>query len=398
MSTAQRPKVDERVSYAPPPPVTGSRITSIDVVRGVVMILMAIDHVRVYSGVPAGGPTPGIFFTRWITHFVAPAFAFLAGTSAFMLGRKLGDRGALARFLATRGLLLVVLELTLIRFTWTFNLQYSKFVLAGVIWMLGWCMVLLAGLVRFSPRTVGIVGLGIVFLQQLFGVIPRILPASVRAAIGPVWEFIYPAGLDRFGGISILYVLVPWIGVMAAGYGFGLIMVRDDASRRRICLRIGIAATLAFLVVGGALAAFGPRAPNAPPFLIRLLAQNKYPASQLFLLMTLGPAIALLPFAEQAKGWVGKVLETYGRVPMLYYLLHIPTIHLAALGVMYLRYGGVDSSWYAAAPFTSVPDDKRWNLGLLYLVFAVVVVALYFPCRWYAKAKASRRARWMSYI
>src|SRR5262249_16587948 len=146
-----------------------ARIRSIDVVRGVVMVLMAIDHVRVYSGVPAGGPNPGVFFTRWVTHFCAPAFVFFAGTSAFLYGRSIGDAGKLARFLVTRGLMLVVLELTIIRFSWTFNFNYAKFTLAGVIWMLGWCMVLLAALVRLRARTVGWIGVGIVVLQQLFG-------------------------------------------------------------------------------------------------------------------------------------------------------------------------------------------------------------------------------------
>ena len=407
MSTVNRSVLDERASFAPPSPTATAssappvaRVNSIDVVRGVVLILMAIDHVRVYSGVPAGGPDPGVFFTRWITHFVAPAFAFLAGTSAFFHGRKLGDTRALSRFLATRGLLLVVLELTLIRFTWTFNLDYAHFMLAGVIWMLGWCMVVLAGLVRFTPRTVGITGLAIVFLQQVFRFIPRVLPETARNAIGPVWEFIYPAGLPRFSWIAILYVLVPWIGVMAAGYGFGLILLRDEASRRRLCLRIGLSATALFLVAGGAIALFAPAGPEAPPALFRLLAQQKYPASQLFLLMTLGPTIALLPVAERARGWVGTALATFGRVPMAYYLMHIPTIHLAALAVMYLRFGTVSSSWYASAPFASVPDDKHWSLGLLYLVFAVVVVALYFPCWWYARVKAdpARKAKWMSYV
>src|SRR5688500_9739042 len=173
----------------------GERIRSIDIVRGVIMVLMAIDHVRVYSGLPAGGDTAGIFFTRWITHFCAPAFVFLAGTAAFLHGRKLGDQGALARYLVTRGLMLVVLELTLIRFTWTFNVAYDQFVLAGVIWMLGWCMVLLAGLVRFSPKTVGITGVAIILVQQFFHLVPRAFPESMRPAIGTVWEFFYPAGL-----------------------------------------------------------------------------------------------------------------------------------------------------------------------------------------------------------
>src|ERR1043165_1117407 len=150
-----------------------TRVASIDIVRGLVCVLMAIDHVRVYAAVPAGGQDLAVFFTRWITNFVAPAFCFFAGTGAFFYGRKVGDKRALARFLFTRGLLLVALELTVIRFFWTFNFDYAHYILAGVIWMLGWCMVLLAGLVRFSPRTVGITGLAIVFLQQLFNLPPN---------------------------------------------------------------------------------------------------------------------------------------------------------------------------------------------------------------------------------
>src|SRR5262249_14255702 len=156
----------------------------------------------------------------WVTHFCAPAFAFFAGTSAFLYGRKLGSPGSLTRYLVSRGLLLVLLELTVIRFCWTFNFDYGQFVLAGVIWMLGWCMVLLAGLVWLSPRVVSALGLGIILFQQIFQVIPRIFPQTVRNSLGWIWEFIYPAGLQASNSISILYVLVPWIGVMAAGFGF----------------------------------------------------------------------------------------------------------------------------------------------------------------------------------
>ena len=149
------------------------------------MVLMAIDHVRVYSGLPAGGPTAGIFFTRWVTHFCAPAFAFLAGASAFLYGRTRGSTGALARYLVTRGLMLVVLELTVIRFSWTFNVAYSQFILAGVIWMLGWCMVLMAGLVRLRTRSIGIIGVCLMLFQQVFGLLPRI--AGSTRAPSPVW-------------------------------------------------------------------------------------------------------------------------------------------------------------------------------------------------------------------
>src|SRR4051812_20764445 len=203
-----------RPSGAGIPTRSFARLASLDLWRGVVMVLMAIDHVRVYSGQPAGGPTAGIFFTRWVTHFCAPVFVFLAGTGAYLHGRALGDMGALARYLLGRGLMLVVLELTIIRFTWTFNLHYGEFLLAGVIWMLGWCMVLLATLVRLSPRTVGITGLAIILFQQLFGFVPRAFPAAAQAPVGRIWQFVYPSGLEGWPGISILYVLVPWIGVM----------------------------------------------------------------------------------------------------------------------------------------------------------------------------------------
>jgi uncharacterized membrane protein len=374
------------------------RVTSLDIVRGAVMVLMAIDHVRVYSGVPAGGPTAGIFFTRWVTHFCAPAFVFLAGTGAFLHGRKLGDMGALARYLVTRGLMLVVLELTVIRFAWTFNVNYADFVLAGVIWMLGWCMVLLAGLVRLPPGAVGWIGLAVIFFQQIFHFLPRALPESIRHPVGWIWEFIYPAGLESLPGIAILYVLVPWVGVMAAGYGFGTVMIREPAERRRLCLRIGVSATALFLVAGGLAVFLSPAPANAPPVLFRLLNQNKYPASQLFLLMTLGPTIALLPLAERAHGRVAEVLATFGRVPMFYYLLHIPAIHVAALVVTLLREGHVHPERYATAPFSSVPAEYRWSLPLLYLVFVLVVSALYVPCRWVARVKARRQSAWMRYI
>lgn len=374
-----------------------SRIQSIDVVRGAVMVLMAIDHVRVYSGLPAGGPTAGIFFTRWVTHFCAPAFAFLAGTSAFLYGQKVA-RGALARYLVTRGLLLVALELTVLRFAWTFNFDYAHFVLAGVIWMLGWSMVLLAGLVWLPTKVIGAIGLGIVFLQQVFAKLPLVLPAQIRNSAGLIWEFVYPAGFKRWNGIAILYVLVPWIGVMAAGYGFGAIVTREPAQRRRLCLAIGVSATLCFLIAGCLGLYLDPAHGDTRPFLFRLLDQKKYPASQLYLLMTLGPSIALLPAAERARGWLGGILAVFGRVPMFYYLLHIPLIHLAALGVMYLREGTLHPEWYASAPFTWMPPEHRWSLPLLYLVFLLVVSVLYFACRWYAGVKARHRDGWLRYL
>ena len=377
------------------PARTESRIDSLDLIRGVVLILMAIDHVRVYSGIPAGGPTPGIFFTRWVTHFCAPAFAFLAGTGAYLLSRKLQDTRALARFLATRGLLLVALELTVLHVAWTFTFDFTH-LLAGVIWMLGWSMVLMAALVQLPAAVVGGIGLLLIFGQNLITPLAQSMPSWTQW----FWQFLYLGGEVKVGAvsISILYVLVPWIGVMAAGYGFGTIVVRASEQRHRLYLQIGLGATALYAIIAAIFVATHPAPNGGPPALLRALNQNKYPASQLFLMMTLGPTIALLPLAERARGWVARAVTTVGRVPMFYYLLHIPLIHATALVVWLIRDGKVNATRFDSAPFVSIPPTDRWSLGLLYLVFAIVIAILYVPCRWYAARKSQRAAWWMRYI
>ncbi|HVQ15303.1 MAG TPA: heparan-alpha-glucosaminide N-acetyltransferase domain-containing protein [Vicinamibacterales bacterium] len=376
-----------------------SRLASLDILRGVVMVLMAIDHVRVYSGVPAGGPSAGVFFTRWVTHFCAPIFVFLAGTSAFLHVRKLGDKGALAKYLVTRGLMLVVLELTVIRTAWTFNVDYGGLVLAGVIWMLGWCMVLLAALIWLPTWAVGFVGFLIVTGQSL---LPAIASAS-GASTQWLWQFLYLGGEVRFGEtgptITILYTLIPWIGVMALGYACGAVVVMESSARQRILLRLGVAATALFLVVGGVMLFTAAPSDDGMPALFRLLNQRKYPASPMFLLMTLGPAIALLPVADRARHGIADVLDTFGRVPLFYYLLHIPLIHTTALIVWYLRDGAFGAERFATAPYVFIQDpQQQWSLSLLYLVFAIDVAILYVACRWYMHLKATRPRAWMRYV
>ena len=195
----------------------------------------------------------------------------------------------------------------------------------------------------------------------------------------------------------MLYTIVPWIGVMCAGYAFGSAITQPDGERRRWCIRIGLTATVLFLLIAGAEAARSGGS-DGPPAFVRLLNQRKYPASPLFLLMTLGPLIALLPFAERARGWLGVALTTFGRVPLFYYLLHIPLIHALALIVNLLRDGATQQERYVTAPYVSMPPDQRWPLALLYLVWLVAVGILYPLCRWYAQRKAESPSAWMRYL
>jgi uncharacterized membrane protein len=381
---------------APAAPVAStSRVASIDLIRGAVMVLMAIDHVRVYSGLPAGGPTAGIFFTRWVTHFVAPAFIFLAGTSAFLYGRKHSD---LSRFLFTRGVWLVLLELTVIRICWTFNFDFKNYMLAGVIWVIGCCMILMAVLVRLKPRTVGIIGVAIIALHNV------VMPWLVQhVPLGKFWNILYGIGPVEGTPLLVLYSIIPWIGVMAAGYWFGTVLTLEPARRNRICLRLGLGAIALFVVLRG-FNLYGDPQPWSPagprPALLSFLNTSKYPASLDFLLMTLGPTIALIPLLDRARGRVAQWLTVFGRVPFFYYVLHIPLIHALALAVSKIRTGSVDPWLFSNHPMNPgpVPEGYTWSLGLLYLVWAIALVMLYFPCRWYADLKARRRDWWLKYL
>ena len=388
---------------------TSRRIHSIDVARGVVMVLMAIDHVRVYAGVPPGGPRPGVFFTRWITNFVAPAFAFLAGTSAYLLGQRMGDRRALSRYLVTRGLILVLLELTVIRVAWTFNFDFGHYLLAGVIWMLGWCMVLLAALVWLPTVAIGAFGVAIIALHNLMDFVPLNEDQLAQSSLAWLWQILYYGGPIQLGHngptLMVLYSIVPWVGVMAAGYAFGAVITLEPSRRDRICVTIGASAIVLFLLLRTIDVYGDPRhwhvtAPTPMPAAFRFINTTKYPASLQFLLMTLGPTILLLPLADRARRKVGEFWATFGRVPMFYYLIHIPAIHFAAVIVSLAREGRADPWLFANHPMMNPPPPEgyTWKLSLLYAVFIVVVALLYFPCRWYARRKATNPAPWMRYI
>jgi uncharacterized membrane protein len=366
---------------------------------------MAIDHVRVYSGLPAGGPTAGIFFTRWITHFVAPAFVFLAGTAAYLHGTKLPSRAALSKFLFMRGAWLVLLEMTVIRVFWTFNLDFAHYLLAGVIWMIGWCMMLMAVAVYLPTVAIGVLGIAIVTLHNVTDLFAGPLAKAFGDA-GPNWllKILYFGGAVQVGNsgppLLVLFVIVPWIGVMMAGYAFGPVMKMPSDRRRAICLKLGIALTVLFILLR-ALDGYGdPRPWSETPSLLAFLRTTKYPASLSFLLMTLGPTFILQAFAERWRGKLVEAITVFGRVPLFYYLLHIPVIHLAACVVSLIREGRVNPWLFGNHPMAPppVPPGYTWSLGLLYLVFAVCVIVLYVPCRWFARVRAERRSEWLSYL
>jgi len=392
-----------------------SRIASIDRIRGAVMILMALDHVRVYSGLPAGGPTPGIFFTRWITHFCAPAFVFLAGTSAFLYGRRHAD---LSRFLLTRGAWLVFLELTFLRLAWTFNFDFKHYEMAGVIWAIGWCMILLAGLAKLPLAVVGSIGLGIVAGHNLTDpYLDKLVPALGGSNLSGLWKILYlgffagPIQLGTDGPtLIVLYSIIPWVGVMATGYAFGKVLTLEPTRRNRICLRVGLGAIGLFLVLRGFDLYGDPRpwraatqeaqGSRAMPALLAFLNTNKYPASLDFLLMTLGPIIALIPLLERARGSLARWVTVFGRVPFFFYMLHIPLIHALALVVSKIRLGQVSPWLFTNHPMGNppAPEGYTWSLPLLYLVWVVAIVLLYFASRWYAGLKASKKDWWLSYL
>lgn len=391
---------------------TPGRIASVDLIRGAVMILMAIDHVRVFAGIPAGGPSIGIFFTRWITHFCAPAFIFLAGTSAFFYGRRHQD---LSRFLLVRGAWFIFLELTILRVAWTFNFDFAHYEMAGVIWCIGWCMIFLAGLVKLPLNVVGVIGVLIIAAHNLLNsYVGALIPNLGNDSVSALWKILYVgffAGPVSFGtdgpNLIVLYSLFPWVAVMAAGYAFGKILTFEPARRDRLSLGIGLGAMALFVLLRGFNIYGDPRPwvspsetqPGLPAFLSFLNA-TKYPASLSFLLMTLGPCIALIPWLERARGSFAEKVALFGRVPMFFYLLHIPLIHALAVLISLIAHGEVSSWLFTNHPMGNppAPDGYRWALWQLYAVWAIAIVILYYASSWFATFKSRRSDWWLKYV
>jgi uncharacterized membrane protein len=387
-----------------------TRIESIDLLRGVVMIIMALDHVRDYFHADAFHFNPTdlsktsvlLFFTRWITHFCAPVFVFLAGTSAFLVGNRKG-KGELTSFLVKRGFWLIVLEFTIINFSWFFNIHFSLIALT-VIWALGIGMIALAGAIHLPFKFILVLGIILVAGHDLLDNIH--VPGNGAEAIG--WSL-----LHEFKGfplpsffLFVGYPMIPWTGIMLLGYCFGslyLPSVNSD-SRRKTLLYLGFTGIAAFIIIR-LINVYGDPAPwsvqENPAFtLLSFINVTKFPPSLLYALVTLGPAMIFLAVSEKYTGKVAQGIVILGRVPMFYYVVHIYAIHIiaviAALSTGYHLSDMVFNTW-----ITDSPNLKGYgfNLGVVYIVWIGLVAALYPLCKWYDSYKLKNRDQWwLSYM
>ena len=380
------------------------RLESVDLLRGVIMILMALDHTRDFFGQTPFSPadptqtTVPLFFTRWITHLCAPVFFLLTGTGAYLSLRK-KSKGELSKFLLTRGLWLLFLELTLFRcLGLQFNFDY-RLTLIDVLWALGWAMIVLSALLHLPTRLVIAFGLVLIAGHNL---LDRIQSSN------PLWSILHSPNFvltTPQHSVFVAYPLIPWIGVTAVGYGLGQVFALASDRRRRFLLRTGLGITAAFAILRGMNIYGDPvrwtTQKSAAFTVLSFLNANKYPPSLLFLLMTLGPALLFLWAIDGGTPQFLRPALVLGKVPMFYYLLHFPLIHLLAVAVCYARYGQVhwmfESPTIAQFPVT-LPPGWGYSLPVIYLIWASVVLALYPLCRWFAALKQRRSDVWLSYL
>jgi uncharacterized membrane protein len=369
-----------------------ARIVSIDVLRGLVMAVMALDHTRDFFGTSGFNPRdvmePALFLTRWVTHLCAPTFILLAGLSAFLHGRERSVQ-ELSRFLLIRGFWLILIDLTLIKFGWSFDLDLYRLTV-GVIFVIGASMVVLAALI-WLPRW-AIAGVAIIMLgghNLLDGVKTEQLGGASW-----VWHVLHEPGrlsLGEGASLYVLYPLIPWIGVMAAGYLLGPVMQLEGVTRQRALFWLGAAMTLGFIVLR-ATNLYGDPAPWTIQetwfsTILSFLNCEKYPPSLLYLMMTLGPALILLACFEHARGPFARFLATLGQVPFFYYVIHIYLIHGLAVATGFAMTG----------TFTRTPAIGL-SLSGVYVVWLLALVLLYPICRWFVVFKESGRGWWWSYL
>jgi uncharacterized membrane protein len=355
-----------------------ARLPSIDILRGLAIVLMALDHVRDFFSDVRFDPLDlsqtdaPLFLTRWITHFCAPTFVFLAGVSAYLIGLRC-TRGQLSRFLLTRGVWLAVLEVTLMSFVWTFNVRYELGLFLQVIWALGISMVVLAALVHLPLRAVAVFSVVTIVGHNLLDGVE----AQSFGAWAPLWSVLHVEGPIPHAFVA--YPLIPWIAVMSLGYCMGAVFTLEPQRRREIFIYLGAASLTAFVLL---------RTPNVygDPAdwtlqsttlhtLLSFVNVHKYPPSLQYLLLMLGSGMLLLAAFESARGRLSEILRTFGRVPLFFYVLHIALAHGAAAVV-----------------------ERKFGLPFVYVAWLLVLATLYPACRWFAALKRRRTDWWLSYL
>ena len=375
-----------------------ARVPSIDILRGLVMVLMALDHVRDFFSNVRFDPldlaqtSAPLFLTRWVTHFCAPTFVLLAGVSAYLMSQRC-SRADLSRFLFTRGLWLAALEVTFMSLVWTFNVRYDHGLFLQVIWAIGVSMMVLALLVHLPMRAIALFSVVVICGHNF---LDSIEPQDFGA-----WASLWSV-LHVFGPIPhafVAYPLIPWIAVMSLGYCIGSLFELGREQRVQRFMWLGTASLVAFVVL---------RAPNVygDPSdwtlqgttlntLLSFVNVQKYPPSLHYLLITLGVGFLLLAAFESARGKVSEALRTFGQVPLFFYVLHVALAHLAA-GIV----GSAMGFGYAllTADFMLVPQQWGFSLPVVYLAWILVVATLYPACRWFAAVKRRRSDWWLSYL
>jgi uncharacterized membrane protein len=385
---------------ASPVPAGPRRLDHVDLLRGLVMVLMVLDHARDYFSAAHFDPTDltrtnlALFTTRWVTHYCAPVFVFLAGASAWMAGTR-RSRSQLARFLLSRGLWLILIEVTVVSFGWYLSTRWTYGARAQVIWAIGASMVVLAGLVHLPRPAVAGIGLALVVDHNLLDGIPP----EAFGAFAPLWHALHVPGPLGIIPVYVTYPVLPWIGVMALGYAAGPAVFSRQANAPRRLALAGALLALGFVALR-TLNAYGDpglRLEHGTPTLLAMSFMNvtKYPPSLLFVLMTLGPALVILALLHRARGPLTDVFVTFGRVPFLFYVAHLYLVHgLAVLAGMAQGFPGSA----IRTVYRQLPQGYGFGLPVVYLVWLGVVVALYPVCRRYAALKAQRRAWWLSYL
>lgn len=391
--------------------INRKRVTSIDLLRGLIMIIMALDHVRdyfhngayLYDPLDLDKASVPLFFTRWITHFCAPIFTFLAGTSAFFMSQR-KTKKELSIFLLTRGLWLILLELTVVNFGWNFDISFTNIYFI-TIWQLGISMIVLAALIHLPKKLIVIIGLVLVFGHNLLDNVH--VAGNTLPAFG--WALLHDQAFFSWHGHNVLvgYPVLPWIGIIALGYSIGNLYAPafDAAKRKKILLMLGGGAIILFILLRFINMYGDPHPwthqPTAVYTFLSFLKVNKYPPSLLYALITLGSAMLFLAVTENASNKITKIISVYGRVPMFYYLLHIFIIHLATLTAAGLFTAFSWHVWILKEPlwFTKTLVGYGFSLGVVYLVWIAVVAGAYPLCKWYDNYKTNHKEKWwLSYL